>query len=79
LNLGEKLIMAGFKINIFYVISAICTLILIGYFWSVFLPLFEDSFEYLTVRTLISFLTVLLLAVVGIQVFLAIRREKEPE
>jgi len=69
--------LAGFRVNIFYIFSLVCTLVLVGYFWFTFLPLFEGSYEYASVRIMIGILTALLLAVAAIQVFLAIRKEKE--
>jgi len=70
--------MAKFKVNIFYIFSAMCTLLLIGYFWFAFLPQFEGYSEYPAIKTVISSITALLLVALGIQVFLAIRTEKEP-
>jgi hypothetical protein len=55
----------------------VCTLVLIGYLWLVFLPLFESSFEYESVRVIIIFLTVILIITMGIQVFLAVRMKKK--
>ncbi len=52
--------MVKFKFNIFYVISIICILLLIGYFWFSFLPNFEGTLQYEWVRNLIIFLTIIL-------------------
>ena len=69
--------MAKVKVNIFYVISAVCTLLLVAYLWLMFLPSFADSPDYPGVRTIVFILTILVLAAAGIQVFLAIEKEKE--
>ncbi|MCD6470170.1 hypothetical protein J7L29_05165 [Candidatus Bathyarchaeota archaeon] len=62
--------MPKYKVNVFYVISLICTLILIVYSWFIFLPQFEGTLEYQAVRTLILFIILLLLISAGIQLFL---------
>ena len=54
--------MAKFRFNIFYVLSIIGTLFLVGYLWVFFLPTFEHSLGYHVVRNVVVFLTVLLIA-----------------
>ncbi len=71
--------MARLKINIFYLISSICSLLLVGYAWFVFLPPFNDTPVYSAVQYVVILLTVLLIAVSGIQIFLSIRREETQE
>lgn len=71
--------MARLKINIFYVISSVCSLLLVGYAWFVFLPTFSGTDVYGAVQYIVILLTVLLIAVSGIQIFLSIRREETQE
>ncbi len=52
--------MARFKFNIFYVISIVCILLLIGYIWIIFLPIFEGSLEYDAIRSIAILITILL-------------------
>ena len=52
--------MAKFKFNIFFLISIICTLILIGYLWIIFLPTYERTLEYDVMRNVIILITALL-------------------
>lgn len=70
--------MARFKVNIFYMISAVCSLALIGYAWLAFLPSFEGAGEYSSIRYVVILLTVLLLVVVAIQIVLSVKREEIP-
>ncbi|MFB0523131.1 MAG: hypothetical protein ACETV1_05140 [Candidatus Bathyarchaeia archaeon] len=70
--------MVGFRVNIFHIIAFICSLLLVGYSWFVFLPSFAGLPEYSTIQNVVIVLTVLLLMVSGIQIFLSIRTE-EPE
>jgi len=65
------------KVNVFYVISLICTLILIVYAWFIFLPQFEGASEYQAVRTLVLFIIFLLLISAGIQLFLLKSKPRE--
>ncbi|MFQ6095301.1 MAG: hypothetical protein ACE5NN_04080 [Candidatus Bathyarchaeia archaeon] len=67
--------MAKFKFNIFFFISIICTLLLVGYLWAVFLPLFEGTLEYDVIRNVIIFITMLLFASVILTV-LQMRRSE---
>jgi len=52
--------MVRFKFNIFYVISIICILLLIGYFWFSFLPRIEGTLQYEEVRNVIILITIFL-------------------
>ncbi len=68
--------MARFKVNIFYVISAVCSLALVIYAWLAFLPSFQGATEYPSIRNVVILLTVLLLVVTTIQVVLSVKREE---
>ena len=68
--------MARFKVNIFYVFSAVCSLALVGYAWLIFLPSFQGATEYASVRNVVIIVTVLLLIVSGIQAILSVKAEK---
>jgi hypothetical protein len=68
--------MARFKVNIFYVFSAICSLALVGYAWLIFLPSFQGAAEYSSVRYVVIIVTVLLLIVSCIQAILSVKVEK---
>lgn len=59
------------KINIFYLFSVICTLLLIGYLWLVVLPLFQGTNVYATIRNLIIVLSLSLGAVVILVVYMS--------
>ena len=61
--------MAKFRFNIFFIISIICTLLLVGYLWIVFLPLFEGAFEYDAIRNITIFITLLLMASAALTLF----------
>ena len=65
------------KLNVFYVISLICTLILIVYVWFIFLPQFEGALEYQAVKTIVLFIIFLLLISLGIQLFLLKSKPRE--
>ena len=52
--------MVRFKFNIFYVISIICILLLIGYFWFSFLPRIGGTLQYEEVRNVIILITIFL-------------------
>ena len=67
--------MKKLQFNISYLISSICSLVLAGYLWLVFLPAYEFTAAYEFAKRLISVLTVLLVLVAGIQFFLAIKRK----
>ena len=68
--------MARFKVNIFYVISAVCSLALVIYAWLAFLPSYQGATEYPSIRNVVILLTVLLLVVTTIQVVLSVKREE---
>jgi len=70
--------MARFRINIFYVISSICSFVLVGYLWLVFLPVYELAVEYESIRNVAFIITAFLLLSAGIQLFLAIKKEQTP-
>jgi hypothetical protein len=52
--------LAKFKFNIFFLISIICILILVGYLWIVFLPTYERTLEYDAMRNVIILITAML-------------------
>jgi len=58
-----------FKFNIFFAISIVCIFLLIGYIWLFFLPVFEGSLEYDTIRNIVIVITILL-AVSSVLTFL---------
>jgi glucan phosphoethanolaminetransferase (alkaline phosphatase superfamily) len=72
---AEGKALAKFRINIFYVISSICCLLLIVYAWMVFLPVFRDTPGYPSVQTMVIWLTVLLIAIAAVQLYLSISKE----
>ena len=69
------------KINIFNVIAAVCSLLLVVYAWFMFLPMFEGLSEYSSVKDIIIVLSVALIAVSGFQLYVAIwgREEKSED
>jgi len=71
--------MAKFKINIFYVIASICSLLLVVYIWLIFLPLYEGTVAYEYVKNIAFVLTILLLASAGIQIFLSVKKTSKDE
>ena len=64
------------KVNVFYMIAAVCSLLLVAYAWFMFLPTYEGELEYYFVRNIIMVLTVLLLISAGIQMFLSMTKEE---
>lgn len=60
------------KINIFNVIAAVCSLLLVVYAWLMFLPMFEGLSEYSSVKNIIIVLSVALIALSGFQLYVAI-------
>jgi len=54
-------------------------LLLIGYIWLVFLPIFEHTAGYDFIRNIAFVLTALLSISAGIQLFLSIMKEKDSE
>jgi len=72
--------LAGFRINFFNLMAAICTFLLVIYAWFMFLPMFEGINQYSDVRNIITVLSVLLIVVSGFQFYVAIQKEKpKPE
>jgi membrane protein DedA with SNARE-associated domain len=69
------------KINIFNVIAAICSLLLVVYAWLMFLPMFEGLSQYSDVKNIIIVLSIALIAVSGFQLYVAIwgREEKSED
>ncbi|RLI12398.1 hypothetical protein DRO35_03200 [Candidatus Bathyarchaeota archaeon] len=63
-----------FRLNVFYLISSVCFMILVGYLWLVYLPVYEFTTAYGFVKRVVSIITVLLVLSAGIQLFLAIKK-----
>jgi len=71
--------MAGRKINIFYLISLICILILIAYIWLVITPQIYGCAGQESIFAVILLITVLLSVAAGIQLFLLISSVRQEE
>lgn len=71
--------MAGRKINIFYLISLICTLVLIAYIWFIFIPQLDVYTDMMGIKTVLIMVLVLLSAAAAIQFFLLIRPPQPEE
>jgi membrane protein DedA with SNARE-associated domain len=69
------------KINIFNVIAAVCSLLLVVYAWFMFLPMFEGLSQYSDMKNIIIVLSVALIALSGFQLYVAIwgREEKSED
>jgi len=67
------------QINVFYMISLICTLILICYVWFVLLPQFESLIEYQSIRASVLLIIAMLFAAAALQVFLLLKPPKQQE
>lgn len=65
--------------KILYVASLILTIALIGYLWLAFLPQFEGRIEYPSMRVLVLFIIMLLLATAGAQIVLLRRPPRSEE
>lgn len=61
--------MVKFKFNIFFVISVVCILLLIGYIWLVFMPMLEGAYEYQAIKN-IGIVITILLAISAVLTFL---------
>ncbi|MEM2401848.1 MAG: hypothetical protein QXX24_04825 [Candidatus Bathyarchaeia archaeon] len=70
--------MSKYGAKIFWVISLILTFILMGYLWFFFLPQFEGKVEYQSMRIIILFVILMLIAAAGAQIVL-LRRPSRPE
>jgi len=62
------------KVNIFYVFSAVGALLLIGYLWLVFLPIYSGTDAYNAMRNMV----ILLSSVMGVVVVLTLLMAKLP-
>lgn len=71
-----KVGMIKIKINFFNLIAAVCSLLLVVYAWTMFLPMFEGLTQYSEVRNIIIVLSLLLLAVSILQFYVAFRKEE---
>ncbi|MBS7639991.1 MAG: hypothetical protein QW804_00925 [Candidatus Bathyarchaeia archaeon] len=70
--------MSKYGAKIFWVISLILTFILMGYLWFFFLPQFEGKVEYQSMRIIVLFVILMLIAAAGAQIVL-LRRPSRPE
>ncbi|MBS7634169.1 hypothetical protein KEJ34_01530 [Candidatus Bathyarchaeota archaeon] len=71
--------MAGRRINIFYLISLICTLVLIAYICFIFIPQFNAYTDMMGIKTVLIMVIVLLSTAAAIQFFLLIRPPQSEE
>lgn len=72
--------MAQLKVNVFNIIAAVCSLLLVFYAWLMFLPMFEGLSQYYEVKNIVILITVLLIAVSIFQFYMAItKKEPKPE
>ena len=72
LTISGRPTLSQLKINIFNVIAAVCSLLLVVYAWLMFLPMFEGLSEYSSVKNIIIVLSVALIALSGFQLYVAI-------
>jgi hypothetical protein len=73
---GECLIMPLSKVNVFYFISALFSLALVGYLWLFYLPMYENAAEYTSIKMIVMMVTGAMVLVIAANVYLA-TREKE--
>ncbi|MBS7648637.1 MAG: hypothetical protein QXK89_04155 [Candidatus Bathyarchaeia archaeon] len=71
--------MNGRKINIFYLLSFICTIFLIAYISLIFLPQAASYVEYPGIRLFMIAIIALLLIAAGIQLFLLVKPPQSEE
>jgi len=64
------------RVNIFYLISGLLSLLLMATLWILFVPQFYETDAYETVRNLSLIISALLIVVASIQIYLAVRPEK---
>jgi len=68
------------RVNIFNVIAAVCSLLLVVYAWLMFLPMFEGLDQYYDVRNIVIVLSVLLVGLACFQLYVAfLGREEKVE
>ena len=63
------------RINIFYLISGLLSLLLMATLWLLFVPNFYGTDAYELVKNLALIMSVLLAIVASIQIYLAVKRE----
>ena len=63
------------RINVFYLISSLLTLLLVAALWLLFVPRFWETEAYELVKNVALIISALLAIVAAIQIFLAQRRE----
>jgi len=63
------------RINIFYLISGLSSLLLMATLWLLFVPTFYETDAYELVKNLALILSALLIIVASIQIYLAVRSE----
>ena len=64
------------KVNIFYITSALFSLALICYLWLFYLPMYVNTAEYSSIKTIVMAVTGAMVVVIAVNIFLA-TREKE--
>jgi hypothetical protein len=64
------------KVNIFYITSALFSLALTCYLWLFFLPMYVNTAEYSSIKTIVMAVTGAMVVVIAVNIFLA-TREKE--
>jgi cytochrome c oxidase assembly factor CtaG len=63
------------RINIFYLIAGLLSLLFVAILWLLFVPTFYDTDVYDLVRNLALIMSALLIIVAAIQIYLAVRKE----
>ena len=71
--------MVKVKVNIFNVIAAISSLLLVIYAWLMFLPMFEGIDQYYDVRNIVIIISVLLIGLACFQLYVAVLGKEEKE
>ena len=73
--------MSWHNVNVFNLIAAVCSLLLVVYAWLMFLPMFEGLSQYDEVRNIIIVLSIALIVISVFQLYVAIcgREEKQEE
>jgi len=66
--------LARIRINVFYLVSSICLSLFIIYIWFAFLPLFEGTLQYESIKNVMIIITIFILISIGIQLISSIER-----
>jgi len=67
-----RLGLAQLRINIFNMMAAVCSLLLVVYAWFMFLPMFEGLPQYSDVQVIVTLLSVGFIGVSAFQFYIAI-------